>query len=115
VTQWAQARSWHYDQFRKLMLEGKIDLDIKDRGLQDELISQTYDFNARGAIQVTPKKEMRKNGLPSPDSLDAAIYSIVDVFFEDMKRAKTETLDSDMVLTQLATEDYMAIHNAYRW
>lgn len=115
VTQWAQARSWHYDQFRNLMLSGKIDLDIKDKGLQDELISQTYDFNARGAIQVTPKKQMRKDGLPSPDSLDAAIYSSVDVFYEEKVTKRTETYDTDMVLSDLAPDDFLKTYQAYRW
>jgi hypothetical protein len=114
-TQWAQARSWHYDQFRKLMLDRKIDLDITDLGLKDELITQTYDFNQRGAIQVTPKREMRRLGLPSPDSLDAAIYSAIDPFFEEPERKRTETLDSDMVLDQLAPDEFLASYHAYRW
>jgi hypothetical protein len=114
-TQWAQARSWHYDQFRKLMLAGKIDLDIKDRPLADQLISQTYDFNKRGGIQVTPKREMRRAGLPSPDELDAAIYSAVDLFFEAEERKRTETLDSDMVLSEIAGDGFLAEYQAYRW
>lgn len=114
-TQWAQARSWHYDQFRKMMLDDQIDLDITDLGLKDEIIAQTYDFNQRGAIQVTPKKEMRRQGLPSPDSLDAAIYSAIEPFFDEPVRKSTETFDSDMVLEELATEEFLSSYHAYRW
>ena len=114
-SQWAQARSWHYDQFRRMMLNGKIDLDIKDKDLQDELISQTFDINLRGALQVTPKKEMRREGLPSPDHLDAAIYSAVEVFFEDQDTKTTERIDNEDVLDGFDEEDFLAGHRAYRW
>jgi len=75
---WMNARAWHYDTLRELMSEGKIDLDYDDAGLREELVSQTYKFSAKGAIQITSKDEMKKNGLKSPDSLDAAILSILD-------------------------------------
>jgi hypothetical protein len=75
---WMNARAWHYDTLRELMSEGKIDLDYDDAGLREELVSQTYKFSAKGAIQITSKDEMKKNGLKSPDSLDAAILSVLD-------------------------------------
>jgi hypothetical protein len=114
-TQWAQARSWHYDMFRRKMLNGEVSLDIKDKKLQDNLISQTYEINNRGAIQVTTKKEMRRNGLPSPDSLDAAIYATVDPDFEAPVAKKTETYDTEMVLAEYQDEDFLADYRAYRW
>lgn len=114
-TQWAQARSWHYDQFRRAMLNDEISLDVKDKKLQDNLISQTYDINNRGALQVTPKKEMRRNGLPSPDSLDAAIYSCVEVFFEPGATKESRTIDSDMILEEYQDEDFLADFRAYKW
>lgn len=76
---WAQARSWHYDQFRDMMMLGRVDLDVSDKNLQDEILSQTYGFNNIGGIQITPKQEMRKQGLKSPDNLDAAIYASLDL------------------------------------
>lgn len=75
---WAQVRSWQYDQFRQHLQEGKIDLDFDDTELRDELTAQTYQVNAKGAIQITPKDQMRKAGIHSPDHLDAAIYSDAD-------------------------------------
>jgi hypothetical protein len=75
---WFNARAWHYDTLRQLMSDGKVDLDYNDTGLRDELINQTYKFSAKGAVQITSKDEMKKNGLSSPDSLDAAILSVID-------------------------------------
>lgn len=75
---WFNARAWHYDTLRELMSEGKIDLDYDDAGLREELVSQTYKFSAKGSIQITSKDDMKKMGLKSPDSLDAAILSVLD-------------------------------------
>lgn len=76
---WGNARAWHYDTFREGMANGLVDIDIEDSDLKDELISQTFKFNARSALQMTSKDEARKSGLKSPDHLDAAIYSYLDV------------------------------------
>lgn len=78
-TQWAQLRSFMYDDFRRQMQEGLIDLDYDDKAVRDQMQRQTYDVNSRGAIQITPKAQMRKAGLTSPDELDAAIMSAVDL------------------------------------
>lgn len=75
---WFNARAWHYDTLRELMADGKLDLDYEDTDLREQLVSQTYKFSAKGAIQITSKDEMRKNGLSSPDALDAAILSVID-------------------------------------
>jgi hypothetical protein len=74
---WTNARAWHYDTFRELLANGEVDLDFEDTQLRDELISQTYKFSQRGSITMTSKDEMRKSGVSSPDSLDAAILSCV--------------------------------------
>ena len=78
-TRWLNARAWHYDTFREAMANGVIDLDYQDDKLREELISQTYKFSPRGAIQMTSKDEMKKSGLSSPDSLDAAILCVIDM------------------------------------
>jgi hypothetical protein len=75
---WTNARAYHYDTFRELIADGKLDLDYEDNQLRDEMISQTYHFSARGSITMTSKDEMRKSGMASPDSLDAAILSTID-------------------------------------
>jgi hypothetical protein len=79
TTRWLNARAWYYDSFREMMSSGQIDLDYNDNKLRDELISQTYKFSPRGSIQMTSKDEMRKSGMPSPDSLDAAILCSIDM------------------------------------
>lgn len=77
-SRWAQARAWHFDQLRDQMNLGLIDLDDEDRDLRDQLQSQTFKINNRGAIQITPKDEARKAGIHSPDHLDGAIYATLD-------------------------------------
>jgi hypothetical protein len=74
---WTNARAWHYDTFRELLANGSLDLDYDDAQLRDEMISQTYKFSQRGSITMTGKDEMRRSGVSSPDSLDAAILSTI--------------------------------------
>jgi len=78
-TRWLNARAWHYDSFREMMANGEVDLDYEDSDLREELISQTYKFSPRGSIQMTSKDEMKRSGVPSPDSLDAAVLCCVDM------------------------------------
>lgn len=78
-SQWAQLRAYMYDDFRRQMQEGLIDLDYDDKAVREQMQRQTYEINTRGAIQITVKQEMRKRGLKSPDELDAAIMSAVDI------------------------------------
>ena len=80
---WANARAENHDQLRTLMAgdgnESFIDLDYDDKELRDQLTNVTYRFaKASGAIQITPKDEMRTEMDGSPDRLDALIYSVID-------------------------------------
>jgi hypothetical protein len=83
---WFNARAYQYDHLRTLMMEGKVDLDYEDEQLRDELISQTYKFNNKGAIQITSKDDMRSAGLKSPDTLDAVVLSVIDFQEEDAEK-----------------------------
>ncbi len=74
---WTNARAWHYDSFRELLADGSLDLDYEDTVLRDEMISQTYKFSQRGSITMTSKDDMKRSGLGSPDSLDAAILATI--------------------------------------
>ncbi len=76
---WVNARAWHYDSFRKGMRTGQIDLDMLDDGLREDMDVQSWFPTGRGQIQITSKTELKKAGLHSPDHLDAAIYSFVDL------------------------------------
>jgi hypothetical protein len=72
------ARAFNHDQLRERMSEGVIDLDFDDRDLTDQLLNVTYRFTVRGAVQITPKDEMRGVMDGSPDRLDALIYAVID-------------------------------------
>lgn len=83
-SRWANYRAYMYDLFREGMLSGEIDLDFLEEGpngeefgaaMREQLLSIRFDFNNKGAIQIEPKKEMKKRGVDSPDDLDAAIMS----------------------------------------
>jgi len=78
IRRWANSRSHNHDQLRTLMATGKLDLDYDDKELNDQLLNTTFRFNHRGAIQITPKDEMRTVMDGSPDRLDALIYSVID-------------------------------------
>lgn len=76
---WDRRKEENYDNLRRQLVDGLIDLDPNDAVLRDEILLVTYGFNNRGAIKITPKKEMRSQFGGSPDRLDALIYATVDV------------------------------------
>lgn len=78
IRRWANSRAHNHDQLRTLMATSLIDLDYDDRELSDQLMNVTYRFSTRGAIQITPKDEMRTAMDGSPDRLDALIYAALD-------------------------------------
>ena len=87
---WNRTRSYNHDQLRTQMVgtgdsfanggRSHIDLDLDgDRELRDQLVNTTYRFSPiSGAIQITPKDEMRTEMDGSPDRLDALIYAVID-------------------------------------
>ena len=83
------------DVLRQGMAEGKFDLDFDDVDLREELITQTYKFSAKGAIQITSKDEMKKAGLDSPDSLDAVLLSTIDFVEEPDKPQPGSMIEYD--------------------
>lgn len=80
---WLNARAWWYDKAREKMFSGKIDIDVADVKLFQELEAIQYHFNNnKKALQIESKEDMEKRGLKSPDFADAAIYAMADL--EDM-------------------------------
>lgn len=75
---WANMRAQNHDYLRELLIAGGLDIDYEDNVLRDQLRVVTYDTNKRGAIQITPKKQMKTEMHGSPDRLDALIYAVVD-------------------------------------
>jgi len=81
INQWNKLRDEQHDQLRKTLHTGMLDLDPNDAVLRDELLIITYDFTDRGAIKITPKKELKNEFGGSPDRLDALIYATCDLSF----------------------------------
>jgi hypothetical protein len=76
---WHNARAWWYDGVRHNMLKGKIDIDINDDKMVDELTAVQYKFSPTNALLIESKDDMRKRGLKSPDFADAFIYAAIDL------------------------------------
>lgn len=75
--QWAKARDEHHDHLKTALRKGEVDLDPEDTKLRDELLIVTYELNERGAIKITPKKNLKNEFGGSPDRLDALIYATI--------------------------------------
>lgn len=113
-TRWAQKRTYSYDSLRTQMVEGLIDLDYSDDLLREELQAITFKFNNRGAIQITPKDEIKKeiNGR-SPDRLDAVILSAVDMSPWTGNPLNNLTPGDKVVLDTSHVQDYMERYDPY--
>ncbi len=77
--QWANKRAENHDSLRRQMIDGLIDLDPSDDVLRNELLVATYALNNRGAVQITPKREMVSQFGGSPDRMDALIYATTEI------------------------------------
>jgi len=60
--------------FRERLLSGDIDLP-DDLELKAQLTSITYRVASSGQLEITPKEEMKRKGLKSPDRAEAMIYA----------------------------------------
>lgn len=76
---WYNARAFWWDDFRNRCRNEKIDLDVDDERLMDELMSVEYKYAPNGAMLIESKDDMRKRGQKSPDLADAAIYAAADI------------------------------------
>lgn len=76
--QWHNNRAYWWDEFRRNVRSGAIDLDANDteyEKLHDELTMVEYKFSpSSGGLLIESKDDMRKRGVKSPDFADAAIY-----------------------------------------
>jgi hypothetical protein len=61
------------------MILNKLDIDLEDKTLLDEMMTIKYKFSPKGAIQIESKDDMRSRGLKSPDRLDAAMYAALNL------------------------------------
>jgi phage terminase large subunit len=60
--------------FRERLVEGTVDLP-DDLELKAQLTSCTYRVTSSGQLEITPKDEMKKKGIKSPDRAEAMIYA----------------------------------------
>lgn len=98
---------WH---FREDLEAGLIDLPPE--GEDDDLIAQLgaikWSVDSRGRVKVESKDDMKKRGLPSPDHLDAAVYSSVrgarSRTLPNAELAKSEQHDNTMTGDLLTRE-----------
>ena len=72
------ARAEQYDNFRKMMHRGQIDLDREDAAVAKQLLAIKGSLTPKSQIQIESKADMRARGVKSPDELDAMIYSAAD-------------------------------------
>lgn len=80
LDKWLNARAYWYDEMRRKMYQGEIDIDPSDLTLQDELGIIEYKFSkSRGALQIESKDDMKSRGVKSPDFADAAMYACAEL------------------------------------
>jgi hypothetical protein len=61
--------------FRERLAEGTIDLPDDDLELKAQLTSCTYRVTSSGQLEITPKEDMKKKGIKSPDRAEGMIYA----------------------------------------
>jgi hypothetical protein len=67
-----------YFGFRDQLIAGDVSLPSDDLELKAQLTSCTYRVKSSGQLEITPKEEMKKKGLKSPDRAEAVIYSFIN-------------------------------------
>ncbi|UOE45979.1 hypothetical protein [Agromyces larvae] len=77
-SRWFNARAENHDYLRTQLRAGAVDIDYADTALRDQLLMVTFELDDRGAVKITPKKDMRTEMHGSPDRLDALIYAVLD-------------------------------------
>jgi hypothetical protein len=63
--------------FRERLIAGDVDLP-DDLELKAQLTSITYRVASSGQLEITPKEDMKKRGLKSPDRAESMIYAFAD-------------------------------------
>lgn len=77
---WHNARAYWWDEARRKLGAGEIDIDIMDDKLTDELLSVEYTLTKqKNAVLIESKDDMASRGMKSPDFADAFIYAVSDV------------------------------------
>lgn len=82
IVKWANYRAYMYWRFKDLLSKGKIDLDVDDDKLQEQLVGIEIKKRlvGRDNILLESKEEMKKRGVSSPDHADAAVLASCDPY-----------------------------------
>lgn len=79
AARWRNARAFWFDELRRLVHNGELDL-CREEMLESELLTIQYHFkNRESSLQIESKEEMRARGVKSPDHADAAAYAVADL------------------------------------
>lgn len=89
-------RAKAFSELKKMMAAGTLDLDINDKALLDELRGIRYKFDAKQALQIESKDEMKKRGAKSPDRADALWYAWLDSMEAAGLRQPGDVVEADV-------------------
>lgn len=96
------ARAEWYWGLRTMFEQGAIDLDPDDDELAAQLGALRYAYTSRGQLVIESKDDMRKRGMPSPDSADAVMLAMARVNLPDQRTYDVDDLlDEDDDLAPL--------------
>lgn len=78
---WYNFRAWSFWSFQNALAQGRIDVDVEDDTLADELLGIEVKVRTSGVdnLLLESKEDMRKRGVKSPNRADAANYAQVDL------------------------------------
>lgn len=101
--QFLNARAAWYGQLRQDIENTAVVLHPDKMGkLHENLISIQYKFTqARNAVQIESKKDMRSRGESSPDYADAAVYANATLAGDDPSRNPSDELREQALLEEL--------------
>ncbi len=105
---WYNTRAYWYSSLAERMRKGEIDIepDGEEHQLCKQLGGIEYKFAAGSAesILLVSKKDLRKNGLKSPDAADAASYSAAlldDSLFSGVSVGDVFSMDIDLMTSNM--------------
>lgn len=107
------ARAERHDELKKLIRDGSVKISSSAEELLDEMLAIRFTFNAKGAIQIESKQDMKSRGTKSPDHLDAVTYAVSDVSrLFGPKPGEKYTVSAQ---SYASSSDYEGVLGAFPW
>jgi phage terminase large subunit len=82
LKRFANLKAQLYWRFRERLESGDADLDPDDLDFAAQATSIRWKLDSKGRIAIESKEQLKKRGMPSPDRLEAAIYSAADTVLD---------------------------------